>query len=477
MKTDSLSRKRVFAHPTEPAPTSAFSCIKTEKSNVNKSDDPLRVYSVSPENPLPDQESISSDPNGETEDSWTLDLHRDFVEAVLEIGLAHASPAVIKEHLVSENSEVNAERLKSHLQKYRKNRAKSKTEFLREYDEWIKKAMILGKYGLSEGLRKPQEVMGDMNTSRTKDTDLLGGHSAAFLTYSIMAQDSDKTLREQDESPLDVSTGATASAPPPSKKLRPSSPYNTKSFEKSAHDFANHFVGTTEFDFPKLTKEEEASPLGIAIAHTRGLVLSMSQQIMSERVELSLQVSGQDGTSSGTSSFGSQKISEFDRDGATSLAKNHSAGFSLNSDEARKKNRLAKSFPPSFTTPTLVSTPPVELSTQSLLLDQTAPSDQKGFYSDRRQAASIDCGGHKKSTPKQTPEAAGDAFWGHSIQLVDGGMLSEGGIHSIEDELGVDSSATNAPVVAIRERIHSFASLGALDVAPQVEHFNHNMSC
>ena len=471
MKTDSLSRKRVFSQPTEPAPTSAFSCIKTEKSNVDKSDDPLRVYSVSPENPQPDQESISSDPNGESDDSWTLDLHRDFVEAVLEIGLAHASPAVIKEHLVSENSEVNAERLKSHLQKYRKNRAKSKTEFLREYDEWIKKAMILGKYGLSEGLRKPQEVMGDMNTSRTKDTDLLGGYSAAFLTYSIMAQDSDKTLREQDESPLDVSTGATASAPPPSKKLRPSSPYNTKSFEKSAHDFANHFVGTTEFDFPKLTKEEEASPLGIAIAHTRGLVLSMSQQIMSERVELSLQVSGQDGTSSGTSSGGSQKISEYSRDGATSLAKNDSAGSSSNSDEERK-NRLAKSCPPSFTTPTLVSTPPEELPTQSLLLDQTALSEQKGFNSDRRQATR-----HTKSTPKQTPEAAGDTFWGHSIQLVDGGMLSEGGIHSIEDELGVDSSATNAPVVAIRERIHSFASLGALDVAPQVEHFNHNMSC
>lgn len=55
-------------------------------------------------------------------------LHQDFVSAVFEVGLRHATPSAIIELMIP-NLDMTSERVKSHLQRYRLNIVKSRNEF------------------------------------------------------------------------------------------------------------------------------------------------------------------------------------------------------------------------------------------------------------------------------------------------------------------------------------------------------------
>ena len=66
---------------------------------------------------------------------WSESLHRDFVSAIFDIGVKHATPAVVLETMLVQDREVTADRVKSHLQKYRVHRDRSKTEFMVQYDQ------------------------------------------------------------------------------------------------------------------------------------------------------------------------------------------------------------------------------------------------------------------------------------------------------------------------------------------------------
>lgn len=70
---------------------------------------------------------------------WSEALHRDFVSAVFEIGVKHASPAVVLDTMLIQDNEVTPERVKSHLQKYRVHKERSKTEFMDEYDRALRR--------------------------------------------------------------------------------------------------------------------------------------------------------------------------------------------------------------------------------------------------------------------------------------------------------------------------------------------------
>ena len=70
--------------------------------------------------------------------TWPDDLHRDFVSAIFDVGLKHSSPSSILEHM-PKNEQITSERIKSHLQKYRVHRNKSKKEFMSSYDASLSK--------------------------------------------------------------------------------------------------------------------------------------------------------------------------------------------------------------------------------------------------------------------------------------------------------------------------------------------------
>jgi SHAQKYF class myb-like DNA-binding protein len=193
---------------------------------------------------------------GEDED-WGIPLHRSFVSAVYEVGLKHASPSVILEHMSEHPETINSERVKSHLQKYRSKRDRSKQEFMEEYDSWIQKALAI------EGLRgaetssfmAPPPFAALEMMSKDK---LAAGGLAAFLSYSVMMEG------DHDE-------GESGNAALPSDFLR-----------RGTSEFAKYFEGA-RIPFPELTQEEKSSALGISMSYVMGLFFFMSQHLYEER--------------------------------------------------------------------------------------------------------------------------------------------------------------------------------------------------
>ena len=53
--------------------------------------------------------------------------------------------------MVHRPASLTSERVKSHLQKYRKNKEKSKEEFLQDYDSFMRKAVTVGSAGSCVG--------------------------------------------------------------------------------------------------------------------------------------------------------------------------------------------------------------------------------------------------------------------------------------------------------------------------------------
>lgn len=183
-------------------------------------------------------------------DAWTEEMHRLFVESIYAIGVKHASPAVIIENMTKENPNLTAERVKSHLQKYRSNKEKSKADFFQEYESWMQKALTIGAAGgvTSTGTSMIMEMMGS-------DT-LLGGDVAASLAYTVMTDDQTALDGEK------VAAQRTLAAPDIGR---------------------NKDITGARIAFPTLTEEERKSSLGVSISHVMGLFYSMTQHLIKER--------------------------------------------------------------------------------------------------------------------------------------------------------------------------------------------------
>jgi SHAQKYF class myb-like DNA-binding protein len=184
-------------------------------------------------------------------EAWSESTHRRFVESIYEIGVKHASPSVILENMTCSHDALTSERVKSHLQKYRNNKDKSKEEFFFEYDGWLQKALTVGAAGgANSSLVPPASIVEIMGTDK-----LLGGDVAALLSYSTMAEE-DFILNN---------TGALGMG------------------RSSSNDLARLVTGA-RIPFPVLSEDERKSPLGISISHVVSLFYSMTQCITKERL-------------------------------------------------------------------------------------------------------------------------------------------------------------------------------------------------
>lgn len=173
------------------------------------------------------KKSKSSDGRWSKRFTWPEDLHRDFVSAIFDVGLKHSSPSAILEHMPP-HEQITTERIKSHLQKYRMHRVKSKKEFISSYEASLRK---LQKNGLDDV------------------KSVSGSGVAAHLVYSDM----------NGSSAVDSSTKV-AEAPVEQKQK------------------------TTEaLMLPQLTEGEKASPVGSAMGYLMGLFFSLKQQLMIQR--------------------------------------------------------------------------------------------------------------------------------------------------------------------------------------------------
>lgn len=284
---------------------------------------------------------------------WSEALHRQLVEAIYEIGISHASPAVILEHMTTlgsangvapkessasinnspsggghrdrsgggsvdgrsasrrssvesvesvENSNpVTSERVKSHLQKYRKNKDKSKDEYLCEYDAWLQKALTVGIASAASHRNSGSQVSAStvLELMGGSERKLLGGDLAAFLSYSVMLEEQ-QVHTDYEGGTMSTETGMQRTN------------QGTSSYPESAGSYENDVggVSTAAFNsrkrylpseqanendsklirltgaripFPVLTEDERKSSLGESISHVIGLFHSMTHHLMKER--------------------------------------------------------------------------------------------------------------------------------------------------------------------------------------------------
>jgi SHAQKYF class myb-like DNA-binding protein len=165
--------------------------------------------------------------------TWPDDLHRDFVAAIFDVGLKHASPSAILEYM-PEHDQITSERVKSHLQKYRLHRSKSKQEFMSSYEA----------------------SLNNYHSTGIKTKSLSAGEVAAHLTYS--------TMTETEEPPVPLEGQQ--------------EPYQDSPDQMEATSARSGFL-----ELPKLTEAEKRSPIGASMGYMMGLFFSLRQQLMASR--------------------------------------------------------------------------------------------------------------------------------------------------------------------------------------------------
>ena len=137
---------------------------------------------------------------------WTLKQHKAFSAAIFEIGLKNCSPSIIMENMRKQPKYITRERTKSHLQKYRQTKERSKGEFVKEFDAFFKsteqaKDLLNSKNSNSSTFdndksidtnkifkRKESVPKAILTTALEgkKPSKLLGGKAAALLSYSVL---------------------------------------------------------------------------------------------------------------------------------------------------------------------------------------------------------------------------------------------------------------------------------------------------
>jgi SHAQKYF class myb-like DNA-binding protein len=123
--------------------------------------------------------------------TWTKQQHADFVKAMLEVGISNCSPSIIYDEMILptvEESQVNGERMKSHLQKFRQCLPKETGTFLNDFDIALEGMM---KRNNTKG--KNQEEEGN-DTKDDKRQYCFGGSAIALTSYRIM---NDTPMTEQ----------------------------------------------------------------------------------------------------------------------------------------------------------------------------------------------------------------------------------------------------------------------------------------
>lgn len=191
--------------------------------------------------------------NDQQDEPWSEALHRSFVGAVLEVGLQNASPAVIMQGMHHVPPDVTSERVKSHLQKYRKNKDKNKDEFLEEYDAWIRYAKRAGS--LPNPTSSAVLPSGSSAAAVRQPSRLHAGDQAASLSWSVLNEGKTRTP---------------AISLPPGNTFQPSMPNVASKNQQS-------------FSFAIPTEEELATPLGASIAQLLSVFPPMVQCLMEER--------------------------------------------------------------------------------------------------------------------------------------------------------------------------------------------------
>jgi SHAQKYF class myb-like DNA-binding protein len=216
---------------------------RRKRSNSRQKDDPDSSGSVSKGSR---KKAKETDGRWSKRFTWPDELHRDFVSAVFDVGLKHSSPSTIMEHM-PKHPQINSERIKSHLQKYRLHRAKSKQEFMSSYESSLKKFKA-----------------GEMDHV----SSLSDGQVAAQLSHAAISGAAD---------PQPSKPQPQQNRPPKSQQQQQQPPRVLPSINRATT--ATHEA----LMLPKLTEVEKNSPIGASMGYLLGLFFSLKKQLLMQR--------------------------------------------------------------------------------------------------------------------------------------------------------------------------------------------------
>ncbi|CAB9503986.1 expressed unknown protein [Seminavis robusta] len=189
--------------------------------------------------------------------TWPEELHRDFVSAVFDVGLKHSSPSTILEQM-PKHPQITSERIKSHLQKYRVHRTKSKQEFMSSYEVTLQKFKS-----------------GEMDTAKS----LSNGEAAAYLTQAAIMDTGDPSAIGPNNSRAASAKGNLVEGKGQDLHQKNPGPQTTAPAPCTVPPPPGHEA----LMLPKLTEEEKASPIGASMGYLLGLFFSLKKQLLVQR--------------------------------------------------------------------------------------------------------------------------------------------------------------------------------------------------
>jgi SHAQKYF class myb-like DNA-binding protein len=205
--------------------------------------------------------------------TWPEDLHRDFVSAIFDVGLKQSSPSAIIEHM-PKHEQITTERIKSHLQKYRLHRLKSKREFISSYEASLRNFQNRGG---TNGINS-----------------IAGGEVAAHLTYTTV---DDPANRRADaavvvgEEPTPLMAASMDDVHP---KIHTVGQGDASPMPVNEHE-SQQPPQNESLILPQLTEAEKQSPIGSALGYLMGLFFSLKQQLLIQREAAGVNVNTGDG--------------------------------------------------------------------------------------------------------------------------------------------------------------------------------------
>ena len=266
---------------------------------------------------------------------WGTDMHSSFVAAIFEEGLKHSSPSVIMENMVCPPKTLTSERVKSHLQKFRKSKQKEKQKFMDEYATFVELFQKIGK--------NPRLAFQEPFNNNI----LTGGKAAAFVTHSVLARDKRRRVASRR-----ICEG------------------DDKGSIKRPHDFEdlNMHSLPTKIAYPKLTEEEKKTAIGVSLYFTMGLVEHMKRYVGERR---STFAADETGRFHGAMQEHSKKEVRIDRD----IFDGDSA------EQAVYRDKISKSTKPHGVTPPFATDDGVSTDTAPLQTEPRLPSlRQRHFW-------------------------------------------------------------------------------------------------
>ena len=234
---------------------------KGEKSTKIKESVATTTTKTTPP-PLPPIQKEEENNVSMTSQIWDEEIHRDFVSSVFDIGLKHCSPLTVSENMKS-SKELTLERIKSHLQKYRINKDRSKAEFMKDYDTSLESLQTTNRNILLQS----SNVMDSYFLSRLlpKLDTLSSGDVAAQLTFLVhtMEQQQQQVQKEHYNSQQNPNHDAGEKS----------------SLEQKAEQSSKNAL----LPIPSLTYEEKCSPIGVAFECLTSLFQQQRKQLMLQR--------------------------------------------------------------------------------------------------------------------------------------------------------------------------------------------------